>query len=228
MPDGGNFVGVGLYTIPEAARLSGVAPSRIRRWVFGPDGRTPLFRQLPRLDGQDALGFYNLVEVLFVRDLIAQGVTWHSIRRAIELARAAMREDHPFAARKLHTDGRTVFLEAANESGDRQLLNLIDGNFAMFDVLERSFLKTVTFDGPEGRANTWRPQETLDRIVVDPARSFGRPIDRDTGIPTDVLATALKSEKGDAERVARWWKVPVEAVHQAAEFEVRLGLRVAA
>ena len=70
--------------------------------------------------------------------------------------------------------------------------------------------------------------EGLERVVVDPARNFGRPTDNDTGVPTDVLAAALVAEGGDAARVARWWGVPVEAVEQAAEFEVRFGLRHAA
>jgi len=31
LPDGGNFVGVGLYTIPEVTKLLGVVPARIRQ-----------------------------------------------------------------------------------------------------------------------------------------------------------------------------------------------------
>lgn len=228
MPDGGNFIGVGLYTIPEAARLAGVAPARIRQWVFGQGGSATLQPQLPRVDGQDAIGFYNLVEVLYIRDLATQGVTWRTIRKAAEHARSVLKDTHPFATRHLHTDGRGLFLEIAQETGDRQLLNLVDGNFAMLEVLERSFIRTITFDGPDERASTWQPVGELDRIIVDPKRSFGRPIDRETGVPTDVLASALTAESGNAERVARWWNVPVEAVWQAAQFEVRFGLRRAA
>lgn len=228
MPDGGNFVGVGLYTIPEAARLSGVAPARIRQWVYGQGGAATLQPQLPPVGGQNAIGFYNLVEILYVRDLAAQGVTWRTIKKAAERARSVMQDTHPFAMRHLHTDGRGLFLETAKETGDRQLLNLVDGNFAMLEVLERSFVRTIAFDGPGDRASTWQPLGNLDRIIVDPTRKFGRPIDRETGVPTDVLASALVAEQGNADRVARWWQVPVEAVQQAAEFEVRFGLRRAA
>lgn len=227
VPDGGNFIGVGLYTVPEAARLTRVSPSRIRRWVFGRGGAAALERQLPPVEGQDALGFYNLVEALFIRDLSTQGVSWPTIRKAAERARDVIGDAHPFAAGRLHTDGRSVFLEVAQETGDRQLLNLVDGNFAMLDVLERSFTRTVTFAGPEGRASEWRPEPDLD-VVLDPQRRFGRPIINGTGVPTDVLASALVAEKGNLERVARWWQVPAEAVRQAAEFEVRYGLRRAA
>lgn len=227
MPDGGDFLGVGLYTVPEAARLARVSPSRIRRWVFGRGGAPTLERQLPPVEGQDALGFYNLVEALFIRDLSTQGVGWPTIRKAVERAREVIGDAHPFAVSRLHTDGRDVFLEVAEETGDRQLLNLVNGNFAMLDVLERSFKRTITFDGPGGRASEWRPEPDLD-VVLDPRRRFGRPIVSGTGVPTDVLASALVAEKGNVERVARWWQVPAEAVRQAAEFEVRFGLRRAA
>ena len=233
MPDGGQkFIGVGIFTVPEAARLTGVPATSIRRWAFGdPRGQAgaPLIRQLPKLHGQDALGFYNLVEVLFLRDLTQQGVSWPTIRRAAEQARAVLHDDHPLATRRIfHTDGRGLFLEVANETGDRMLLDLLAGNYAMFEMLERSFTKSLSFDGPSGHASLWRPANDLERIVVDPARSFGRPIDHETGVPTDVLASALVAERGDAAQVARWWDVPQAAVEQAAEFEVRFGLRRAA
>lgn len=233
MPDGGrSFVGVGVFTVPEAARLAGVPMASIRRWTFGDprrDAAPALVRQLPRVDGQDALGFYNLVEVLFLRDLTRQGVSWPAIRRAAERAQQVLRDDHPLATRRIfHTDGRGLFLEVAGETGDRRLLDLLAGNYAMLEVLERSFTKALHFDAPGGHASLWRPVNDLERVVVDPARNFGRPTDHETGVPTDVLAAALVAEGGDAARVARWWGVPVEAVEQAAAFEVHFGLRRAA
>ena len=95
-------------------------------------------------------------------------------------------------------------------------------------MLERTFRRSVRFGGANGQADEWRPDRSLGRVVVDPNRRFGQPIDDQTGVPTEVLANALKAEAGDAARVARWWDVPVEAVEQAAEFEARFGLRHAA
>jgi len=44
--------------------------------------------QLPRVDSQDVIGFYDLVEVLYTSDLATQGVTWQTIRKAAESARS--------------------------------------------------------------------------------------------------------------------------------------------
>lgn len=225
MPDGGNYIGVGIFTVPDAARLSGVAANRVRRWVFGRGGTAVIEPQLPRQDGRDAIGFYNLIEVLFIQDLTHQHVGFGTIRKLIEHARNSLNDAHPFAVKRLHVSGREIFLETATETGDRHLLNLTNGNFAMLDVLERSFQRSIAFGGPDGRASEWRPYPNLDRIVVDPKRKFGRPIDSETGMPTDVLAASLVAEHNDAKRVARLWDVPLEAVLQAAEFEVNLGLR---
>jgi uncharacterized protein (DUF433 family) len=228
MPDGGNYVGVGIFTVPDAARLSGVAASRLRRWVFGRGGTAVIQPQLATEGGREALGFYNLIEVLFIQDLARQQVGFGAIRKLIARARNELKDAHPFATKRLHVSGRELFLEIATETGDRHLLNLTSGNFAMLEVLEHSFQRSITFGGPDGHASEWRPFPGLDRIIIDPTRKFGRPIDRQTGMPTEVLAASLIAESGDVDRVARLWEVPAEAVRQAAEFEVNLGYRHAA
>ncbi len=230
MPDGGHIVGVGVFTVPEAARLTRLPAARVRRWVFGHGGKpAPLVRELPPQDGQDALGFLNLVEVLFLAELRKKGLRWSTIRRGAELARRVLGDDHPLATGAFHTDGQRGFwLELAGETGDRCLIDLVDGNGAMLEVLEQSFRRFVEFDAPGDRASLWQPDPDLARVVVDPTRRFGQPIDRESGVPTEVLASALRAEGGDAGRVARWWDVPAEAVRQAAAFEERFAPRLAA
>jgi len=58
-------------------------------------------------------------------------------------------------------------------------------------------------------------------IVVDPARSFGRPIVQKVDVPTDVLAKAVRVEES-LSLVAKWYDIPIEAVRAAVEFEERL------
>ncbi len=228
MPDGAEVAGLGVYTVPEAARLTRVPAQRIRRWVFGRGGHAAVLPEHTAQEGQEALSFSNLIEVLFLQDLKEHGVSWPTLRKAAEMAQRVLQHAHPFATSRFHTDGKTILLQTANETGDRHLIDLLSGNGAMYEVLERSFTHSVSFNGPEGIASEWRPDARAERVVVDPRRQFGRPIDRETGVPTDILADALKAENGDAARVASWWNIPIEAVEQAAEFEVRLGLRRAA
>src|SRR5579862_2493313 len=96
-----NLLGVGIYTVPEAARLTRVSPSRIRRWIRGYTYATgagskaspPVWqRQLPELGGELALGFLDLVEVRLVNAMLDSNFGWKTIRRARENARALLEQ----------------------------------------------------------------------------------------------------------------------------------------
>ncbi|CAI9121333.1 hypothetical protein LMG32879_002180 [Brytella acorum] len=222
------IVGQGVYPVPMAARLLRVSPSKVRAWVYGNGGEAVLTPELDAESGKDALSFVNLIEVMFLADLRGHGVSLQSIRAMLARTKRTLDLDHPFATRKFHTDGKAIWLETADETGDRAIIDLTDGNGAMLEVLERSFRKSVSFDLASGQANVWRPSADQPRVVLDPARQFGRPIDGVTGVPTEVLADALKAERGDVARVAAIWEVEPEAVEQAAEFELQFSRRLAA
>lgn len=218
-----SLIGIGLYTVPEAARLTRVPAAKIRGWINGYAGehRAPVIhRQLPTIAGKPALGFLDLIEVRFVNWLVGYGVGWRTIRTAAERAREALGHEHPFALARFHTDGKGIFLETQRETDDRRLLDLVRNNFAMYDVLEQSFRDGIDFDAA-GVASGWRPAEGERAIILDPTRSFGRPIDDASGVPTATLADAYAAE-GSFERVAAWFDVPAESVRRAVAYELRL------
>ena len=79
--------------------------------------------------------------------------------------------------------------------------------------------------GASGRASdddprTWTPKEQLPRIVVDPRRAFGRPIETTSGAPAEALFDAWRAEQGNAEKVAAWYGTDLEGVDQAVKFIV--------
>lgn len=221
------FVGVGLYTIPEAARFTRIPANKIRGWINGYGGRSPsrerpaaiIRRQIPSLEGKPALGFLDLIEVRFVNWLLGYGVSWKTIRQAAALARDTLKHEHPFALANFHTDGKGVFLETQKDTGDRMLLDLVKNNFAMYDVLEQSFRAGIEFGS--GVAARWRPPSDYAAIVLDPLRSFGQPIDENSGVPTATLFDAYRAE-GSFERVAEWYDVTIETVRAAVAFELKL------
>src|SRR5450631_329365 len=84
-------LGRGVYTGRETARLSGLRSERVTRWARGysfstPSGAKssspPIFAVDRPTDGPLALSFLDLVEILFVRAFLDQGVSMHTIRRA--------------------------------------------------------------------------------------------------------------------------------------------------
>ena len=58
-------------------------------------------------------------------------------------------------------------------------------------------------------------------VVLDPRRSYGKPIDVDSGVPTDVLFQMVDAGESP-ESVAQWYRVEVRAVEAAVDFERRL------
>jgi uncharacterized protein (DUF433 family) len=88
----------------------------------------------------------------------------------------------------------------------------------MKNIVEPS-LKGLEFG--KDLAVRWWPAGKEDRIVIDPRRQFGQPIDAETGVPTSVLATAATAE-GSVERAARAYRVPTAAVRRAVRFEQKL------
>ena len=72
----------GIYTIPEASRLTRVSTSRIRRWMKGYDFRTKRDRhhsnpvwsgQLAPIGDKIAVGFKDLMEIRFVNAFLVKG-----------------------------------------------------------------------------------------------------------------------------------------------------------
>src|SRR5713226_607777 len=148
------FIGVGLYTVPQAARLSRVSTGRIRRWLLGytyettsglsasPPVVTPV---LPRLDGTLTLTFLDLQEIRFVDAFIEAGVTWKTLRLAHSKAQQAF-GPYPFSQGRFVTDGRAVLedLVPGAKQLDAQLVDVITNQTA-FKRFVWPYIKNLAF-----------------------------------------------------------------------------------
>lgn len=219
-----DMIGVGLYTIPEAARLVGVSSRRIRRWVHGyryraRDGAEsasePLwYADTPATDTTVGLSFLDMMEVRMVNAFRGYGVSWTVIRDAARHACELFRDSHPFTMRRFQTDGNRIFGEVA-EGRNTRLLDMNRRQWVSKPIVQRSLFEGIEFD--DGQAARWYPTKGR-KVVVDPARSFGRPVLTDYGVPTETLFAAFKVE-GSIDKVSRWYDVPKPAVRAAIGFE---------
>lgn len=234
-PSDADLFGIGLYTVPEASRLTGISPNRLRRWLRGYTYRTghevggsaPVWRrQLSHVDGVIGLGFRDLIEARFVDAFRAAGVSWRVIRLCAERAQAILGNDHPFSARSFQTDGRTIFAEVVDRAGEEQLLDLAKNQLAFARVLAPSLYAGIEFSLDDVPARWW-PMGSKEVVVLDPARAFGQPIVDDGGVPTIVLADAVEAE-GSIAKVATLFRLPQRSVRAALRFEKRLIDRLAA
>ncbi|MER8860598.1 hypothetical protein NKI09_23560 [Mesorhizobium sp. M0757] len=221
------FFGVGSYTVGEAARLIGTSALNISRWMKGYTFRreevehriTPLWSsQWPIIDNHLEIGFRDLIELRFVKAFTGAGVGLLAVRNCIEYARECVNDERPFSTRRFQTDGRTIFLEGIERSGETKLLDLKRRQYVFRQVIERTFKDLDIEDDAVAR---WRPFNGKQSIVIDPHRSFGQPIASKYGVPTVALAQAVEAE-GSVEKVARLFDVSATAVRDAMKFEESL------
>ena len=225
-----DLIGIGLYTVPEVALLTG-APSRsIRRWVRGytysrsgvSHDRPPVWRpQIEETDSTVGLGFLDLMEVRFVNAFREHRVPWWVIHLAARRAREWFHQDHPFSRRRFLTDGRRIFVEVIEESGEPKLLDLVRSQYAFYKIVSPSLYASVEFSDRD-EALRWFPMWPKRQIVIDPQRAFGRPIVAREGVPTATLAKAAAVED-TPDSVAKWFDVSTQSVHSAVAFERELG-----
>jgi uncharacterized protein (DUF433 family) len=219
-PDSG-LLEAGVFSIPEAAYLVGASQADVRIWVEGKKGRQyPLIEnELGRVDGKLAISFKNLMEIKFIAFFSSAGVSLHDIRAIMDDARRLLNEPHPFATSAVfRTDGKRILAEIAKENGIESLFDLRSQNYEMKPIVLRSLKSDVIYD-PSGAARVWYPRrKTFPNVVINPLRAFGRPILRDSSIPTAAVANAFRSEK-DAKIVALQFEVPYRQAREAFDFE---------
>jgi uncharacterized protein (DUF433 family) len=221
------LLGIGLYTVPVAARLLRMPRINIRRWLGGYSFRQsaqvhqmpPLWApDIPIRDGHLELSFRDLIELRFVHAFVSAGVGLLAIRNCLDYAREVVGNDRPFSTSRFRTDGRSIFLESLErlpEEDDPKVLDLKRHQYVFKKVLEQTFKDLDVEDSEVAR---WRPYKGRATIVVDPERAFGQPIAADFGVPTIALAEAAEAE-GSVERVAAIFEVPEAVVRDALKFE---------
>jgi len=226
------MLGTGIYTPGEAAALIKAPVSEIRRWAFGYSRRRkderveygPLIHtELPELEGQQALTFIELVELMFIKGFRRSGASWTQIHEAAKVAARMFDSEHPFAMRQFFADPTGIYALLREAHGGESLVRLVGHGEHAIDEIVRPYLGQLEFDRLDVPTRWW-PLGKEGRVVVDPAVLFGAPIVAEAGIPTQVLAEALEAEleydrERALERVAWLYKVPPRHIQTAARFE---------
>ena len=223
-------LGIGIYSFADAARFVNASAADLRRWAHGyafkqrdgTSGRSASLLAAPQLRGSgvDGVGFRDLLELRFIKAFRDHGVSMPAVRQAAHNAKEVLGSEHPFTNRRFKTDGRSIFISIYDDSGDESLVDIVKKQNVFKSIITPSLYTGIDFDDDEG-ALRWYPVPRSRSIVLDPARVFGQPIIAESGVPTAALADMLKAEDGDAERVARIFEVPRDAVLKAQQFESR-------
>lgn len=208
----GSSLGVGLYSVVEAARLLRTPRRTLSRWVEGyvRELRSGVKAYAPMIERDEAatLSFGDLIELMYVRQFRLAGVPLPKLREAGHRFREEWDTPYPLATKRFATDGKQLLVK-----GDPFWRNAITGQqSAFFEDIGRQLIHTGDL------TSEWRPLGQEKAVLLNPDRSFGKPIDDASGAHTHVLSMALAAER-DAEAVAWWYGTTAQAVRDAAEFE---------
>ncbi len=222
-----DLLGKGIYTVPDASRLSRVSARRIRYWLKGLSSeqvsestdRRLWQGELGPIDDKLALGFLDLQEVRFIDAFLKTGVSWHLLRAAHGIAREQYGIEHPFCTRHFVTDGSQIIEAIPLEPGDVAYEEVVQGQRVFRQVIQ-PFLRELEF-AENDRLVRWWPLGMNRAVVLDPHRQFGQPITARSGIATDVLQSAVKAGQ-TIEEIADWYELDVPSVRDAIDFELGL------
>lgn len=211
--------GQGVYSFREAARLTGLKPRRVREWFTGrksDPGRRPVFGSDFDPIGTDyAISFLDLVDVYVAGHLREHGVSMPTLRKVSARLGRDFGTPHPFARKELLTDGQAVFARGVDKAGEEEIYDALTKQKA-FPKLILPFLKQIDYQRVSSLAERWHIAEG---VVVDPGKSFGKPVVERRCIPTYIVAAEYAANDRNAERVAGWYGLTSDEVMAAVRFE---------
>lgn len=214
------------YAISEAAGYLQLPTSTLRSWLLGlrnydAHGAPRLFK--PVIDIADPkrkqMSFINLVEAFVLAGIRREHeVPLPKVRKALDYVRRSFGSRRPLAEEQFETDGADLFVEkygalvGVSQEGQLQMRELIRDRLKRVHrdpkgLPEKIILFPAVGVG-EGRAD----------VVIDPKRSFGRPVLDGLGVRTTVVFERFMA--GDnIELLARDYEVPAQAVQDAIRCE---------
>lgn len=211
-----------VYLLADVARYVRLHPSRASRWVRFIPGRRI---ELPASRG---LSFLDLISMLVMKGLLAQGVSLGSIRKAERyLGSEFGLYPYPLARKMIWTDGRHVLFDPRSPlrtelPPDSPLMSADKrGQWAFTEILSQ-YLRQVDY-GQEDIAIAWSP---TDRVKLDPSVQFGQPCVAGTRVTTHPIYCLYKA--GDPlDTIAYLYDISVDDLTAAIEWESRLEQAVA-
>jgi len=218
-----SLIGLGLYSIPEASAYTGIKKSSIRRWLIGYKDRRAQFHAglwtSPLADEEfEAITFGDLLELRFVHAFREHGVSLQAIRLAAEHARGYFESAYPFTCQRFQTDGRSIFAEVKEETGDETLVDLVKRQNVFSQIIKPSLYRGIEY-GEHGTARRWYPMARSRKVVLDPQVAFGRPVVSESSVPTEILFQSWLNEGENTQMVARLFEVKADEVDAAIRFE---------
>ena len=220
------------YPIAEAARMVGLSPGQVKRWLHGYmfayrtreqphlrySKKPPVVPRAQRGESSYA-SFLDVIDLLLVRKLLADGISLQHARVVIDEAKDFLSTRH-LGYETFFTLGRTVFLEIDSSS----IMALSAGGQMALERFIRELGHQIEFDDRTKLAIRWYPLHPDRRVVVDPSVSFGRPVIAGRRVTTSNIYDFFVSEKKQVKVVCDWMDLDQEEVEAAVKLEEKLAV----
>ena len=211
------YLGKGTYTLVEAARIVRAPYTTVRGWL---NPKTGIVAR--KFDAtQQVISFAELMEIHFIKMFLQEGVNPRAIHAAAKAAAAKFGTDYPFTVKRFDTDGKAIFATLAKQDDGAEMIEDLMRGQLVFKTIMRPFFRKLDYNRSE-IARYW-PMGKRGRVLLDPSRHFGQPLDHDSGVTTRAIFQATKAGGGQSVKdVAKWLGIPDAAVRAAVKFEKSL------
>ena len=225
--------GIGIYPRPDAARLLDMSPARLRRWVSGYTywlknatdeqsalrARPPVIQtDIPVIDHFVALSFLELMELRVVKALVDAKLSLQHIRQAGRAAAESFGTTHPFASRRIFTDGKSIVSAMSDQLDAPDVVRWKNGEIDQIvsGKIFEQFLSEIEFDEATGLTNLWWPLGKEVPVVLNPRVCFGAPTIRGRALRTSAVAMMGRLS---VEEAADAYEITSDEVEAAVGFE---------
>lgn len=209
---------VGIYSLPEAARLLRVTPARLSNWANGYTykrkedlGVKPPVLQTDR-EQTRVINFRELFELRAVREFRKLEVKLETIRSIAKRLADELGTDYPFAAQPLFVNGKELVRQHGSD-----FIQVDTGQIVMARI--EDLRNELDFD--DNIVAAWRPRHGENDVVITPSVQFGDPVAKGTRIPTRSILRLFIAEQ-DLETVAEQFDLTPDQVRHVIEFEQSL------
>jgi uncharacterized protein (DUF433 family) len=217
-----DILGRGVYSLRDAAKLTGLKPRRVREWFLGrkaePDRSRVFQPDFEPIGTVHAISFLDLVDLYVAGHLREHGVSMPTVRKVYAKLRSDYNTPHPFARKELLTDGQSVFVRGIDKAGEEEIYDALTKQ-KVFPEIILPFLRQIDYDRSSSLATRWH---IATGVVVDPGKNFGRPVLERLCIPTYVIAAEYAANGRNLDRVAGWYNLTSDEVLAAVRFETGL------
>lgn len=218
--DNNPFINNGMYSPSNIAFLLRLkSPTKIINWLYGykrngkqyPSLHQSSYTEIISDESVKLASFRDLIELLAINTFKTAGVSHNKIRVIKQRLGNEFNTNYPFTDLRLRTDGKEIYLKITKDT----LRDAASNQYSPLELLEQSLINVEFADN---QPSQWWILGKDSHILIDPKRSFGNPIESETGIPTETLLAYSQAKGETIASTAQAFMATEEQVIRAIKF----------